>query len=73
VVAERVMGEYFEALASGDLVRFFTEDVSWTTMETGAQLQGPLAVQAADLSDVRIASTRAYGALASMMPRPSTG
>ncbi len=37
----RIMNGYFEALMSkGDFSEFFTEDVVWTTMETGDQVKG---------------------------------
>lgn len=45
----RVMGEYFEAVGAGDCARFFTHDICWTTIETGAQVHGPQAVQNAIL------------------------
>ncbi len=39
--SERVLREYGEALVSrGDFGRFFTDDVLWTTMETGHQIRG---------------------------------
>jgi hypothetical protein len=40
-----VMHNYFKALGTGDFARFLSEDVTWTTMETGAQIQGPRPVQ----------------------------
>ena len=40
-----VMDNYFKALGTGDFARFLTEDVTWTTMETGAQVRGPRPVQ----------------------------
>ena len=44
--SERVFREYGEALMSrGDFARFFTEDVLWTTMETGHQIRGREAVR----------------------------
>ena len=44
--SERVMREYLEALlARGDFGRFFTDDVLWTTMETGEQIRGREAVR----------------------------
>jgi ketosteroid isomerase-like protein len=43
---ERVLREYLEALLSrGDFGRFFTDDVLWTTMETGQEVRGREAVQ----------------------------
>jgi ketosteroid isomerase-like protein len=40
------MREYLEALlARGDFGRFFTDDVLWTTMETGEQIRGRNAVR----------------------------
>ena len=42
----RIMDGYFEALLGGeDFAQFFTDDVSWTTMETGDQIQGREAVR----------------------------
>jgi ketosteroid isomerase-like protein len=44
--SERVMREYLEALlARGDFGRFFTDDVLWTTMESGEQIRGRDAVR----------------------------
>ena len=44
--SERVMREYLEVLLSrGDFGRFFTDDVLWTTMETGEQIRGREAVR----------------------------
>jgi predicted ester cyclase len=41
----RIMNDYFEALlGGGDFGRYFTDDVSWTTMETGDQVSGRDAV-----------------------------
>lgn len=40
-----VMDDYFKALEAGDFVRFLSEDVTLTIMETGAQVEGPRAVQ----------------------------
>jgi predicted ester cyclase len=43
---ERVMRDYLEALLSrGDFGRFFTDDVLWTTMETGQEIRGREAVR----------------------------
>jgi len=43
---ERVMRDYLEALLSrGDFGRFFTDDVLWTTMETGQEIRGRAAVR----------------------------
>jgi predicted ester cyclase len=43
---ERVFREYSEALLSrGDFGRFFTDDVLWTTMETGQEIRGREAVR----------------------------
>jgi predicted ester cyclase len=43
---ERVLREYIEALVSrGDFGRFFTDDVLWTTMETGQEIRGREAVR----------------------------
>ncbi len=44
--SERVIREYLEALlARGDFGRFFTDDVLWTTMESGEQIRGRDAVR----------------------------
>lgn len=43
--AREIMTDYFNALGTGDLARYFADDVTWTTMETGAELRGPPAVQ----------------------------
>jgi steroid delta-isomerase-like uncharacterized protein len=44
--SERVLREYGEALLSrGDFSRFFTDDVVWTTMETGDEIRGREAVR----------------------------
>ncbi len=43
---DRVLREYLEALlARGDFARFFSEDVLWTTMETGEEIRGRDAVR----------------------------
>jgi len=43
---ERVLREYGDALlARGDFARFFTDDVLWTTMETGQVVRGREAVR----------------------------
>ena len=42
----RIMNSYFEALlGGGDFSQYFTDDVSWTTMETGDQVSGREAVR----------------------------
>jgi predicted ester cyclase len=42
----RIMNGYFEALLGGkDFGEFFTDDVSWTMMETGDQVRGREAVR----------------------------
>ena len=42
----RVMNEYLDALVNGgDFARFFTDDVSWSTVETGDRIQGRDAVR----------------------------
>ena len=42
----RTMNSYLEALTTGgDFGRFFTEDVQWTTMETGEKIAGREAVR----------------------------
>src|SRR3954454_21574104 len=43
---ERAFREYAEALLSrGDFARFFSDDVLWTTMETGQEIRGREAVR----------------------------
>jgi len=43
---ERVLREYLAALLSrGDFARFFSDDVLWTTMETGQEIRGREAVR----------------------------
>jgi len=45
-ISERVMRDYLEALLRrGDFGRFFTDDVLWTTMETGEEIRGREAVR----------------------------
>lgn len=39
------MGDYFRAMETGRFAQFFTEDVSWTTIDTNAVVRGPRAVQ----------------------------
>jgi hypothetical protein len=41
----QIMDRYVKALGTGDFARFFTEYVTWTTIETGTEVRGPLAVQ----------------------------
>ena len=42
----RIMNGYFEALlGGGDFSQYFTDDVSWTTMETGDLVSGREAVR----------------------------
>jgi ketosteroid isomerase-like protein len=54
-----VMDGYFTAMGTGDFAGYFTDDVTWTTMETGAMVSGPKAVQDhittlhANMSDLR--------------------
>jgi steroid delta-isomerase-like uncharacterized protein len=46
VTAQRIMSEYFDAMLGGrDFGRFFTEDVVWTTPETGERVHGRDAVR----------------------------
>ena len=55
---QRTMNRYFEAMRKGQFQQFFTDDVTWTTIESGDEVRGPSAVQAAiialhrQLSDV---------------------
>ena len=46
---QRVMTGYFTALRSGRVTEFFTDDVTWTTIQSGAVVQGAAQVQAAIL------------------------
>jgi hypothetical protein len=39
------MDRYFKALGGGDFAHFFTDGVSWTTIETGDEVRGPSAVR----------------------------
>jgi predicted ester cyclase len=42
---EQTLHSYLDTLLGrGDFTRFFAEDVTWTTMETGDQIRGPKAV-----------------------------
>jgi SnoaL-like domain len=41
----RVMGDYFRAMDTGHFAQFFTDDVTWTTVDMNAVVQGPHAVQ----------------------------
>ena len=44
---QRVMMAYFTALRAGQVTEFFTDDVTWTTVESGADVQGASQVQEA--------------------------
>ena len=113
----QVMNDYFTAMGRGQFHQFFTDDVTWTTVENHAVVQGRFEVQdhivalharmfdvqtrqlviadenayiegscasitrhgertfycvAYDLDDTRIASMRAYGALAAFTAPDST-
>ena len=56
--SQRTMDRYFEAMSRGQFQQFFTDDVTWSTIESGDEVRGPSAVQAAivalhsQLSDV---------------------
>jgi hypothetical protein len=42
----RVIGDYFRAMEeTGQFAQFFTEEVTWTTIDTNAVVRGPRAVQ----------------------------
>jgi hypothetical protein len=42
----RVIGDYFRAMdETGHFAQFFTEEVTWTTIDTNAVVRGPRAVQ----------------------------
>jgi hypothetical protein len=42
----RVIGDYFRAMdTTGQFAQFFTDDVTWTTIDTNAVVRGPRAVQ----------------------------
>jgi hypothetical protein len=53
-----IMHAYFEAMGRGEFKQFFTEEVTWTTIESGDVVHGPSLVQNAiivlhsQLSDV---------------------
>lgn len=41
----RVMSAYFEALGTGRFRQFLTDDASWTTVQTGEEVSGAIAVE----------------------------
>ena len=41
----RVMGAYFEALGTGHFQQFLTDDATWTTLQTGEDIRGAIAVE----------------------------
>ena len=41
----RVMGAYFEALGTGHFQQFLTDDATWTTVQTGEDIRGAIAVE----------------------------
>jgi len=43
----QTMSAYFEALGTGRFRQFFTDDVTWTTIQSGATVEGADAVEAA--------------------------
>jgi hypothetical protein len=43
----QVMSDYFRALGTGQFKQFFTESVTWTTIEDNSSVSGSLAVEAA--------------------------
>jgi hypothetical protein len=43
----RIMDDYFAALGTGHFQRFFTDDVTWTTIQNGAEIRGAEAVERA--------------------------
>lgn len=45
----RVMSDYFAALGTGQFTQFFTDDVTWTTIENNAEVRGRREVQEAIL------------------------
>ena len=46
---QRVMNGYFTALGTGEFSQFFTDEVTWTTVESGTDVQGATQVQEAIL------------------------
>ena len=42
----QLMSAYFDALETGRFARYFTDDVTWTTVASDTQVQGPDAVEA---------------------------
>jgi hypothetical protein len=45
----QVMHDYFTAMGSGQFTQFFTEDVTWTTVENNTEVRGRRQVQDAIL------------------------
>ena len=45
----QVMKDYFMAMGTGQFTQFFTDDVTWTTAENNAEVQGRREVQDAIL------------------------
>ena len=43
----RLMGAYFAGLATGHFRQFLTDDVTWTTIESDAEVRGAQAVEEA--------------------------
>jgi hypothetical protein len=43
----QVISAYFDALETGQFARYFTDDVTWTTIANDTHVQGPDAVEAA--------------------------
>jgi ketosteroid isomerase-like protein len=42
---QHVLDRYFEEMESGDIARVFGDDVTWTSINTGAVVRGRLAVR----------------------------
>ena len=46
----RVLNDYFTAMGTGQFTQFFTDDVTWTTVENNAVVRGSSHVQDAILA-----------------------
>ena len=46
----RVLNDYFTAMGTGQFTQFFTDDITWTTVENNAVVRGPSHVQDAILA-----------------------
>lgn len=44
-LTRRILNDYFTAMGTGQFTQFFTDDVTWTTVENNAVVCGPSRVQ----------------------------